>query len=141
MRAGAVLAVVVGSLVWWGCPSPQSLCRSGVDQVCERVHECQPEMVKASGQFQSLFGTSVNDCQQKLYANPLAPQGAQGTSCEAVVTDQLLCGNLGQPSATEFRLGEAKDCKDARAKLSCEEYLAQLADATLAPSACANRCK
>jgi len=124
-----------------GCPSPAELCRTGVDQVCERSFECQSEQVKASPQFQAAFGTSVDECKRKLYANPLAPAGATGIACESVKNDQQLCTNLGQPDRDEFKLGPASECADRRAALSCPDYLAQLQDASKAPAACAQRCQ
>jgi hypothetical protein len=139
-RVRFALVPVLGAVLL-GCPSPQEICRSGVDQVCERVHECQPDAVKASAQFQAAFGTSEADCKTKLYANPLAPQGAQGIACDNVDDDPKICANLGQPQATDFDLSKGSDCRDARAKLSCEAYLAQLSDPTLAPAACGQRCK
>jgi hypothetical protein len=109
--------------------------------VCERVHECQSDQAKASPQFQAVFGTSVDDCKAKLYANPLMPQQQQGIACENVENDQQLCTNLGQPDAENFDLSKASDCKDQRADLSCQDYLAQLANPTLAPAPCAERCE
>jgi hypothetical protein len=124
-----------------GCPSPEELCKTGVDQVCERSFECQSTEVKASPQFQAAFGTSIDDCKRKLYANPLAPAGATGIACENVDNDQQLCTNLGQPSAESFKLGPASECADMREKLACPDYLAQLQDASKAPAACAKRCE
>lgn len=141
MRALVPVLVTIGSVVLFGCPSAESLCRSGVDQVCERSFECQPDEVKASPQFQAAFGTSVEECKTKLYANPLGPQQQQGIACDQVTDDQMLCTNLGQPEATDFDLGRAQDCRDRREELSCEDYLAQLQDPSLAPSSCAERCR
>jgi hypothetical protein len=138
MRApGFLLCLAVALLT--GCPSPSSLCKSGVDQVCERQHECNTPEARATTVFQAVFGTSVDDCKTKLYANPTP--GAQGIACDNVKTDQELCSNLGQPAATEFVLGKASECRDERAKLSCADYLAQFTDPTKAPPACNERCK
>lgn len=141
MRTFVPVLLAVGAFALTGCPSTQSLCTSGVDQVCERSFECQPEQVRSSQQFQAVFGTTVEECKQMLYANPLAPAGAQGIACEEVDNDQELCSNLGQPDATSFNLGAAQDCRDQRAELSCEAYLAQLQDPTKAPAVCAERCE
>lgn len=141
MRALTAVLTFGAAVVFIGCPSPQSLCQSGIDQVCERTFECQSEQVKSSEQFRAAFGTSVEDCKQKLYANPGAPQGQQGIACAQVDDDQKLCANLGQPNATEFDLSKAQDCRDERNELSCEAYLAQLSDPTKAPASCAQRCK
>ncbi len=130
-----VLAVLTG------CPSPKEICRRGVDQVCERSFECQSAEVRASPQFQGAFGTSVDDCKEKLYANPTGPQGVQGIACNDVANDQMLCSNLGRPTATDFDLSKAGDCKDARAELACADYLAQLSDPSKAPASCGERCK
>ncbi len=134
-----LLAVIAPLLA--ACPSAATICRSGVDQVCERSFECQPEQVRASAQFQGVFGTGVDDCKTKLYANPLAIAGATGMACDQVTSDAMLCANLGIPSATQFDLGKAQDCRDARKALSCELYLAQLQDPSKAPPSCAERCK
>ncbi|MCI0570761.1 MAG: hypothetical protein L0Y66_08420 [Myxococcaceae bacterium] len=123
-----------------GCPSATSLCRSGVDQVCERSFECQPQAVKDSPQFQAGFGRSVEECKELLYANPLRPQNATGIACAAADSDQDLCANLGQPDRTNFDLGKASECRDARADLACADYLAQLTNPAMAPAACAERC-
>lgn len=141
MRALSVVLSVGAAVVFMGCPSPPELCRSGIDQVCERTFECQSDAAKGSEQFKAAFGTSVDDCKQKLYANPGAPQGQQGIACEQVDDDQKLCTNLGQPNATDFDLSKAQECRDARNELSCEDYLAQLTDPTKAPASCAQRCK
>lgn len=133
----AASAVAVFAL---GCPSPAELCKSGIDQVCERNHECQPDQVKASPQFQAAFGTSVDECKERLYANPGAAQGQQGIACEDVDSDQELCTNLGQPNATEFSLGKASECRDEREEMSCEDYLAQQSNPASAPQACLERC-
>jgi hypothetical protein len=124
-----------------GCPSQEDLCKAGVDQVCERSFECQSAEAKASPQFQAAFGTSIDECKRKLYANPLAPAGAMGIACESVDNDQKLCTNLGQPDKTKFKLGPASECSDIRADLACPDYLAQLQDASRAPAICAQRCE
>lgn len=141
MKPTLYLPLLAASFVLIGCPSPPELCRSGVDQVCERVFECQPDEVKQSDQFKAGFGTSVEECKNLLYANPLRPQGAQGIACESVDDDQKLCTNLGQPNATDFDLSAAQECRDARQALACDAYLAQLQDPSKAPASCANRCK
>ncbi len=141
MQRPWIAALFAGSFMLFGCPSQESLCRSGVDQVCERVFECQSDEVKQSDQFKAAFGTSEDNCKELLYANPLRPQGAQGVACSEVDTNEKLCGNLGQPTASDFDLSKADDCRDARDKLSCEAYLNQLlVDPGAAPAACAERC-
>jgi hypothetical protein len=139
-RSLAVLVVPL-TAVLFACPSQRAICRSGVDQVCERVFECQPEQVRQSEQFQAVFGTSEGDCKQRLYANPLRPTGAEGIACDDIDNDQQQCTNLGQPQATNFDVSAARDCRDARDELSCEEYLAQLQDPSLAPEPCNRRCE
>jgi hypothetical protein len=124
-----------------GCPSPEELCKKGVDQVCERSFDCQPAEVKASPQFQAAFGTSIDECKRKLYANPLGPSGATGIACESVENDQQLCTNLGQPDKDTFKLSPASECSDLRAGLACPDYLAQLQDPSKAPAVCAQRCE
>ncbi len=128
-----------------GCPSQESLCKSGVDQVCEREFECQPQEVKDSMLFKQAFGTSVAECKTNLYANPLRPAGAQGIACTDVKNDAQLCTNLGQPTATSFDLSKAVDCKNAREKLECSAFLSQANQsapgATAPPAPCQERCK
>lgn len=137
------LALIVTAL-FTGCPSQESLCKSGVDQVCEREFECQPQQVKDSDQFKAAFGTSVEACKTALYANPLRPAGASGIACTEVKDDPQLCSNLGV-SATRFDLSKAVDCKDQRAKLECSAFLAQVnpnGPGGMAPPApCQERCK
>jgi hypothetical protein len=134
------VAVSVAVLCLTGCPSTEELCKSGVDQVCERVFECQSDAAKASAPFQAAFGTSVENCKELLYANPLRPRQGTGIACDEVDNDQELCSNLGITDAKGFSLGEASTCRDDRNKLSCEDYLAQLSDDAKAPAACAKRC-
>jgi hypothetical protein len=128
-----------------GCPSNEALCKSGADQVCERLHEasCRPiaeQGFGGSAQFQAVFGTDAANCKELFYANPLRPR-AQGLACSEVDTDQQLCTNLGQPNATTFDLGKAQECRDARAALSCQEFVAQLSPTGSPPASCAERCK
>ncbi|MDQ3266369.1 MAG: hypothetical protein M3Y59_22420 [Myxococcota bacterium] len=141
MRIAFLLPLFPLALLITGCPSQDELCRSGVDQVCERSFECQPAQVQSSPQFQAAFGTSVADCKEKLYANPLRPAGATGIACADVETNEQLCTNLGAPSASDFSLSNASECRDRRDDLSCQDYLAQLQDPSLAPAVCADRCK
>jgi hypothetical protein len=137
MSMGGLLLLLLAT----GCPSPAELCKTGVDQVCERSFECQSAEAKASPQFQAAFGTSVDECKRKLYANPLAPAGATGIACESVKNDQQLCANLGQGDKDEFKLGPASECSDLRADMACPDYLAQLQDPSKAPAVCAQRCE
>lgn len=135
------LASIVLAL-FTACPSQESLCKSGVDQICERQFECQPQQVKDSMQFQMAFGTTVEGCKADLYANPLRPTGATGIACKDVKDDAQLCSNLGV-TATRFDLSKAMECKDARAKLECSAYLAQAnpAGGGTPPAACQERCQ
>lgn len=146
LKFGTLLALPM----LFGCPSTESLCRTGVDQVCERVHasDCRPMAEAGFGgatQFQAVFGTDEQNCKELLYANPLRPQtlqgGPAGIACEEVKNDQQLCTNLGQSNAKDFNLGKAQACSDAREELSCQDYLAQLKDPTKAPASCAERCE
>jgi hypothetical protein len=132
---------LLAAVLLLGCPSAQSICRSGVDQVCERTFECRSEEEKASPQFQAVFGTSEDQCKDRLYQNPLAFAGGQSLPCDDVTNDTLLCANLGVPNATDFDLGAARDCRADRDDLSCAAYFAQLTDPALAPTACGQRCQ
>lgn len=139
---GMSVSLSIAVLALAGCPTPQGLCRSGVDQLCERQHECRSAAEKSTTQFIQQFGTSVDDCKTRLYANPPPPPG-QTTSipCDQVEDDRDLCSNLGEPGATEFDVGKADECRDARAKMSCQDYLAQVSNSSLAPASCADRCR
>jgi hypothetical protein len=140
-----ILLSVTAIAVFTACPSQESLCKSGVDQVCEREFECQSQQVKDSPQFQAAFGTSVQECKDALYANPARPSGGQGIACVDVKTDTQLCTNLGQPTATTFDLTKASACKDDRAKLECSAFLAQVNPSgpggQAPPAPCAERCR
>jgi hypothetical protein len=140
MSRFAYLLIPLGALLS-GCPSHESICKSGVDQVCERNFECRGDQIANSSDLQKVFGTSVSDCKNKLDANPLAPFGQQGIACDQVKSDQDLCTNLGLPDKKDFDVGNASDCRDRRADLSCQAYLDQLSDQTKAPPVCNQRCK
>lgn len=140
MRRVVSLCVAFSFPLLAGCPSNAVVCRSSVDQVCERVFECQSDEAKASPAFQAAFGTSMEDCKDKLEANPLRPKGATGIACADVNSEQQLCTNSGLPNATKFNLSKASECRDARAKLACADYLAQLPDPSKAPTPCADVC-
>lgn len=140
MSLSRVGPVVLLAVVVAGCPNQRELCESGVDQVCERVFECQPSEVQASPQFQAAFGTSVANCKELLYANPLRPAGAQGIACAEVDSNQELCTNLGEADSSDFDLNNASQCRDEREALSCQAYLGQLQDPAQAPAVCADRC-
>lgn len=123
-----------------GCPSPEAVCQSGVDQVCERSFECQPAAVQASAPFQAGFGTSVEDCKAKLYANPGTPRRMVVSSCAQRTEQDQNCA-FPEEAGKKFDILAARDCKDERAKLSCADYLAQLSDATKSPAVCNNKCQ
>ena len=128
-----------------GCPSQETICKSGVDQVCEREFECQPQQAKDSDQFKAAFGTSVEECKTLLYANPLRPAGGTGIACAGMTKDQELCANIGRPELTTFDLSKAQDCKKTRADMECSAYLAQVNPAAPGgmppPAVCLERCK
>lgn len=138
-------SVIIFSVLFMACPSHKTICESGVDQVCEREFECQPQQVKDSDQFKMAFGNSVEECKTALYANPLRPSGATGLSCASLTSDQQLCTNLGQPTATSFDLSKAQSCKKERADLECSAFLSQVNPSgpggTQPPAVCAERCK
>ncbi|HEX8435062.1 hypothetical protein [Archangium sp.] len=113
-----------------GCPSPEAVCQSGVDQVCERQFECQSDAAKNSEQFKATFGTNVDDCKTRLYA---------ANKCSERKEDNDNC--TGPNAGKEFDLSKASDCSNARAKLACDAYLAQFSDPTKAPAVCAEVCK
>lgn len=144
-RLSLALSVTSAVALLTGCPSQESLCRSGVDQVCEREFECQPQEVKDSSLFQAAFGRSVQECKDGLYANPLKPAGAQGIACANLKDDAQLCANLGAPTATSFDLSKAVECKDQRAALECSAFLAQVNPSGPGgqppPAPCQQRCK
>jgi hypothetical protein len=114
------------SLFAVGCATPEAVCKAGVDQVCERQFECQSADVKASDFFKTAFGTSAEECKTKLYA---------ASKCEERKEDNENC--TGTNAGKTFNLDAASDCSDARAKLTCADYL----DPTKTPAVCANVCK
>lgn len=131
---------LLGLVLLTGCPSATDVCKSGVDQVCERNFECQSATVKSSPQFQAGFGTSVEDCKAKLYANPGAPRALSLTSCDARKDQNENC-SFPEDVGKSFDVLAAKDCKEERAAMSCAEYLTQQSDPTKAPARCVERCK
>jgi hypothetical protein len=108
-----------------GCVSPEAVCKSSVDQVCERNFECRSAEFKASEQFQLGYGSSVEECKTKLY---------NSGKCEEKKEDNDNC--TGANAGKTFNLDKASECSDARAKLSCEDYL----DPAKTPAACAQVC-
>jgi hypothetical protein len=109
-----------------GCATPEVVCQSGVNQVCERQFECQSDAAKASDAFKAGYGTSVEDCKTKLYA---------ASKCSERVEDNDNC--TGANAGKTFDLGKASDCSSARADLSCADYL----DPAKLPAVCAEVCK
>lgn len=109
-----------------GCVTPEAVCQSGVNQVCERNFECQSDAVKSSDTFKGVYGANVDECKTKLYA---------ASKCSERTEDNDNC--TGTNAGKTFDLGKASDCSDARAKLSCADYL----DASKIPAVCAEVCK
>lgn len=144
-RPSLPLSLTTLAALLCGCPSQESLCKSGVDQVCEREFECQPQEVKESMLFRAAFGTSVEECKTMLYANPLQPAGGQGIACANVKDDAQLCANLGVANATRFDLSQAVACRDQRQALECSAFLAQVNPSgpggQAPPAPCQQRCK
>ena len=68
-----------------------------------------------------------------------APQQVVRASCASRTDQNQNC--TGADTGKKFDLFAARDCKDARAKLSCADYLAQLSDPTKSPADCAKRCQ
>lgn len=131
MRKFFLAGTAALSLLAIGCPSPEDVCKSGVDQICERQFECQSTEAKASPQFQTAFGTSVEDCKTRFYAS---------SACANRKEDNDNC--TGANAGKTFDLSAASDCSDARAKLSCGDYLAAFnGDTSKTPAVCANVCK
>ena len=137
-------SAIIFSMFFIAC-SHKTICESGVDQVCEREFECQPQQVKDSDQFKMAFGATVQECKTNLYANPLRPAGATGVGCSAITKDQELCANIGQPALVNFDLGKAQECKKQRADLECSAFLAQVNPSAPGgmppPAVCQERCK
>jgi hypothetical protein len=109
-----------------GCATPEAVCKSGVDQACERNFECQSDAVKSSDTFKSIFGANVDECKTKLYAS---------NKCEERTEDNDNC--TGTNAGKTFNLDKASECSDARAKLACADYL----DPAKTPAVCAEVCK
>jgi hypothetical protein len=141
MRRVTVMPMLIAASVLAGCQSTQDLCRSDVELVCERQHECRSATEKATQQFILQFGTSVEDCKTRLYANPLAPMGRIGIACDDANTDQEVCINWDKPSATDVDFGKSNECRDARAALPCQDFINQFSTPSMAPAVCALRCR
>lgn len=118
------------SLFAVGCATPEKVCESGVDQVCERQFECQSDAAKSSAQFKAAFGDSVSACKTMLYAS---------SKCSERKEDNDNC--TGSNAGKKFDLGKASDCSSARAKLACADYLGQFSDASKSPAVCAQVCQ
>jgi hypothetical protein len=118
------------SLFAVGCATPERVCQAGVDQVCERQFECQTEAARNSEQFKATFGNSVSDCKTKLSTT---------NNCAGRKEDNDNC--TGTSAGKTFNLDKASACSDARADLSCADYLTQFADATKSPAVCAEVCR
>jgi hypothetical protein len=142
MRLMAVAGASACALALAGCRTNQDRCREIVDQLCERIHECETDQAKADPLWQARFGTSVDDCKFELYANPLqsAVPPQQGIACAEANTVQKLCSNLGETFGRNFDDAKAEECREARAAMSCADYLAQFSDPLTVPPACGDRC-
>jgi hypothetical protein len=125
MRKMLVVSSAAVAMFAVGCATPEAVCMSGVDQVCERQFECQPEQVKSSDAFKAGYGTSVQECKTQLYA---------AAKCSERKEDNDNC--VGPNAGKTFDLGKASECSNARAKLSCADYL----DPAKMPAVCAQIC-
>lgn len=141
MRWMAVAGACGCALVLAGCRTTQDQCREIVDQLCERIHECESDANKAETLWQARFGSNVEDCKTELYENPLQPSQQTGIACDQADTVQKLCSNLGHTFARVFDEAQADECQRARAALSCTDYLAQFNNPAIVPAACGERCR
>ena len=139
MRTEAMFILAATSLV--GCQSLQDLCRDEVNQTCERQFSCRSDSEKATSSFILHFGNNVEECKTKLYANPLLPFDQTGVACDSADTDAEVCTNWGRSSATNVIFAKANQCRDERAQLSCQDWIAQSSNPALAPAVCSQRCQ
>jgi hypothetical protein len=110
MRRLILISSATATLLTVGCSSAEAICKSRVDQECERNHECQPDSVKSSDAFKAGWGSSVAECKTKLYT---------AAACSQKHSDDDNCHYPGET----FDLDKAAECADARAKQSCADYL------------------
>lgn len=118
------------SLFAVGCATPEKVCQSGADQICERQFECQSDEAKSTREFRAYFGQSVEECKTLL---PASLQCSERKEDNDNCTDD----NAGKT----FDLGKASECSSARAKLSCSDYLTQFTDPSKSPAVCAQVCR
>jgi hypothetical protein len=139
MHEKVVVTLSACALALAACKTNEERCKEAVDQLCERTHECATNKDAA---WEARFGTNVENCKALLYANPLqaADPPRQGIACDKVDTIQKLCSNFGQLYATIFYDSKAEECRQARAAMSCADYLGQSTDPNLVPQACNERC-
>jgi hypothetical protein len=107
-------------------PSPDELCRRGVELDCTRQFECQRPEVKASDGFKGGWGSSVEECKRKV---------AEQARCSEKVTQNELC--IGEDQGKTFDLGKAATCSSERKAQSCGDFL----DPAKLPAACNERCR
>src|SRR5918996_2590161 len=141
MRGMIAVAAVIAVSALVGCQSAQGLCRDEVDQLCDREFECRSAAERGSSPFQQQFGTTLEECKTKLYADPILAADQIGVACDDADTDQEVCSNWGRPTATVLDFGKANECRDAREALTCTDFLTQVSTSSAAPAACGQRCR
>ena len=141
MRGMIVVAAVIAASALVGCQSAQGLCRDEVDQLCEREFECRSPTERGTPGFVQQFGTTLEECKTKLYADPILAADQIGVACDDADTDREVCSNWGRPTATVLDFGKANECRDAREALACQAFLDQVSNSSLAPAACGDRCR
>jgi len=122
MRKFILISGAAVSLFTVGCATPEVVCMSSVNQVCDRLFECQSEQVKSSEQFKSAYGTDAQECKTKLYATQ---------KCTEKKEDNDNCAD-----GKTFHLDKASECSAARAAQSCTDYL----DSNKLPAVCTQVC-
>jgi hypothetical protein len=130
MRKSFLLSIAAVSMFAIGCPSPEAVCESGVDQFCERMFECNSDQAKASDTFKGAYGTDVAACKTKYY---------EASKCAERKDDNDNC--TGTNAGKTFSLSKASECSDAKGNLACADYLASLSDPSKLPAVCAEVCK
>jgi hypothetical protein len=111
MRKFILLGSAALSLFAVGCtPSPEALCETETDTVCDRFYDCFTEAERSDPSVQAIIGTSLSDCKTKL---------AKSADCSSKKTDNDLC--TGDDAGKTFNLSNASSCVDGIKKASCTD--------------------
>ena len=126
MRKFILLGTAALSMLAVGCvPSPEQLCETESDTLCDRTYDCFTDAERSDPSFQAFFGTSLSDCKTKL---------STAASCSSKKNDNDLC--TGDDAGKTFNLSNASKCIDALKAESCSDLRAGTT-----PDVCNQVCK